>query len=169
MVESRGQKRKKRKKLKEPQRIAEALPESLNRLGHKSYDAWIKLYNEWERIVGTNIAERTRPRKLKAGLLIVQTTSAVWKNELTFLKQRLISQINTFLDQDAVKDIKVTHGQEKLPDMYVPPPKPQQSRPPTADEIAESKQIAEAIHDPELREDFENLLQKHLVRKPPSQ
>ena len=166
MAESRKQKR---KKLKEPKPMAEALGESLNTLGHRDYSAWVKLYNAWEQIVGSNIANRTHPRKLHRGLLILQTTSAVWKNELTFLKQRLIQQINTYLDQETIKDIKVTHGKEKLPEMYPPPPKPVKNRPANAHEIAQSQVVAASIEDPDLRDDFAAMMQKYLTRKTPPQ
>jgi hypothetical protein len=93
----------------------------------------------------------------------------VWKNELTFLKQRLIQQINTYLDQETIKDIKVTHGKEKLPQMYPPPPKPVKNRPANAHEIAQSQVVAASIEDPELRDDFAAMMQKYLTRKTPPQ
>ena len=166
MAESRKQKR---KKLKEPKQMAEALSESLNTLGHRDYNAWVRLYNAWEQIVGKEIAGRTHPRKLHRGLLILQTTSAVWKNELTFLKERLIRQINTYLDENIIRDIKVAHGKEKLPPMYPPPPKPVKNRPPNEREISESRIVAANIKDPEVREEFASMMQQYLVRKGPPQ
>jgi predicted nucleic acid-binding Zn ribbon protein len=65
---------------------------------------WVK---NWEEIVGTGIARRTRPRSLKSGTLTVEVTDAAWAQELQFRSDVIISRLGKFVDNDElVRDIR---------------------------------------------------------------
>lgn len=62
----------------------------------------------WGEIVGERIAEVSEAQKVEQGVLTVQVSSPVWRNELTFMKRELIDRINEALAKNVVKDIKFT-------------------------------------------------------------
>jgi predicted nucleic acid-binding Zn ribbon protein len=63
---------------------------------------------DWAEIVGERIAEVSQAEKIEKGTLIVKVESPVWRNELSFMKQNLIEDLNKKLKKNIVKDIKFT-------------------------------------------------------------
>lgn len=63
---------------------------------------------EWPEIVGERVAEVSHAEKIEKGVLFVKVESPVWRNELSFMKQNLIENINKKLNKQIVKDIKFT-------------------------------------------------------------
>ena len=59
----------------------------------------------WEKIVGNNIAENTKPFKIEGAKLFLKVKSSAWRNELFYLKKELISKLNDSAKQELVKDI----------------------------------------------------------------
>lgn len=62
----------------------------------------------WAEFVGERIAEVSKAERIEKGTLFVRVESPVWRNELTFMKQSLIEDINKKLKNNTVKDIKFT-------------------------------------------------------------
>jgi len=60
----------------------------------------------WEDCVGAEIARHTRVERVKNGTLFVVTDSAVWSQELSFLKPQIIAQLNARLEEPVVADIR---------------------------------------------------------------
>lgn len=63
---------------------------------------------DWPEIVGERVAEVSHAEKIEKGVLFVKVESPVWRNELSFMKQNLIENINKKLNKQIVKDIKFT-------------------------------------------------------------
>jgi len=62
----------------------------------------------WPKVVGERIAARTRARAFRDGTLTVEVESAAWMNEMTYLKRRLIQDLNQRLGAETVQDIRWT-------------------------------------------------------------
>ncbi len=65
-----------------------------------------KIFNHWEDIVGQQIAEKSKPEKLKDGILFVSVASSTWANELNLMSQQLILKVNSFTGLKVIKDIR---------------------------------------------------------------
>jgi hypothetical protein len=59
----------------------------------------------WEKIVGNNIADNTKPFKIEGAKLFLKVKSSAWRNELFYLKKELITKLNNSAKQELVKDI----------------------------------------------------------------
>jgi predicted nucleic acid-binding Zn ribbon protein len=67
----------------------------------REYDA----VEEWERIVGEQIARVTEAKSIKQGLLVVRVNNGPWRNELQLRKQEIIGKLNGALGENVVSDI----------------------------------------------------------------
>jgi hypothetical protein len=61
---------------------------------------------QWKDIVGERIAEHSRPLYIAENHLFVKTDGSVWSQEISFLKNEILKNINDFLGFQAVKDIR---------------------------------------------------------------
>ena len=64
------------------------------------------ILNNWENLVGENIAKNTRPLFFKEGIIHVEVTSASWNNEIRFFKEEIIENYNKHFNSDIVKGIE---------------------------------------------------------------
>ena len=64
----------------------------------------------WTDIIGENNAKHCGPVKLERRILTLQVDSSVWSNQFLYYKNQFIQQINIFMGNDYVKDIKFTLG-----------------------------------------------------------
>lgn len=69
-----------------------------------------KAITVWERAVGRDIAEQTRPIKVQGSKLFVEVFSSSWKNELTFLKTDIIRKLNAMTGKIVLDDIIFVSG-----------------------------------------------------------
>jgi len=69
----------------------------------------------WNEVVGAQVASAAQPEFARDGILFVVTKSAVWANELTFLKREIISKLNQKLRGNAIRDIVLRTGKIKPP------------------------------------------------------
>lgn len=70
-----------------------------------------KIDQIWKNIIGGQIAVKTRPGKLKNGVLTIYSESAGWLQELRYLKADLLQKINTELGTKTVIDFNFKIGQ----------------------------------------------------------
>ena len=63
---------------------------------------------QWSDIVGERIAQVSEAVKIEKGTLFIRVDSPVWRNELSFMKENLIENMNKALKKNIVKDIKFT-------------------------------------------------------------
>jgi hypothetical protein len=70
----------------------------------------------WPRIAGAEVAANAVPVQLKAGRLVVSTSSSVWAHTLQYMAHDLMSRLNEYLGPGAVKQIVFRHaGWEERP------------------------------------------------------
>lgn len=69
------------------------------------YSAAIVTY--WEKIMGPAIARRTKHIKLQKGILIIQMESATLRQELSYTKEKIKTEINRELGMRLVKGVEL--------------------------------------------------------------
>lgn len=60
----------------------------------------------WDEIVGEEIAARSSARRFEGGVVYVEVTNSSWAQELSFLRRRIVRQLNRAIGRDAVRDIR---------------------------------------------------------------
>ncbi|MGD8990342.1 MAG: DUF721 domain-containing protein [Desulfobacterales bacterium] len=68
------------------------------------------VWHLWDAAVGETIAQNARPAAVKDNLLIVHVSNSTWIHQLQFLKNDLISALNTALEQPLLTDIRFKIG-----------------------------------------------------------
>lgn len=61
----------------------------------------------WPEIVGPGVNRYTLRRYVDHGILHVYLTSAPLKNELSFMRQRLVTRINEALGEEIITDLRI--------------------------------------------------------------
>ena len=90
--------------------IGQVIREILNKNRMQTDMSLIRVWDIWEKAVGTAIAMNTQPAAFKGDLLIVHANSSSWLQQLRFLKGDIILKVNQHLGQTKVKDIKFKIG-----------------------------------------------------------
>jgi len=88
-----------------PRLIGSAISETLQTLGLERKIREYEVLAEWGAIVGDQIARVTSAQRIEGGKLFVAVTSAVWRNELVYLKQTLLQKLRTAFPDEIVNDI----------------------------------------------------------------
>jgi predicted nucleic acid-binding Zn ribbon protein len=63
----------------------------------------------WDKIVGKRIALQSAPLKVKDSILFVRVENASWRNELVFLKSKIVTELNQSVRANVIKDIVFTN------------------------------------------------------------
>jgi len=113
----------------------------------------------WEQAVGSRIASHAVPCAFREGVLTLTVDSAPWMQQLTYLKQELISKVNSELRQEMVKEIQMKAGLVKAAAVATEP-WVKKRRQLSAEEVAWVSEQAESVSDPDLRAVFERLIKK---------
>lgn len=66
-----------------------------------------KLFNYWAVIVGGDISSHAKPRMLRNKVLYISTSNPIWSTELGMMSQEIIGKINTFLNDEVVKELRI--------------------------------------------------------------
>jgi predicted nucleic acid-binding Zn ribbon protein len=97
------------KRITHPERIDRVLIRALKSL---KIDRRIKeetLLLNWSKVVGDRIASQTVPLRVRDSILFVRVENASWRNELVFLKGKIIKQLNQSVKANVLKDIVFTN------------------------------------------------------------
>jgi predicted nucleic acid-binding Zn ribbon protein len=62
--------------------------------------------SNWAEVVGEKSAAASRPETIRDGILFVSCKSAAWAQELTFLKARIIAEMNKRAGAEVITDIR---------------------------------------------------------------
>ena len=63
----------------------------------------------WNKVVGDRIASYATPLRVRDSLLFVSVENASWRNELVFLKGKIIKELNQSVKANVIKDIVFTN------------------------------------------------------------
>ena len=92
-------------KRSEPQLLVDIINEALRRDGLQSEFNEQRALYLWPQIVGPGVNRYTTRRFIERGVMHVFISSATLKNDLTFMRPRLIEAINQAVGATAVTDI----------------------------------------------------------------
>jgi len=90
---------------KGPERIGPILTRILRGRGWERKLKEYQTLSLWGEVAGEAIRRRTRPLRCEDSKLFVEVESPSWRNELVFLKPKLIRRLNQSLGGEVVLDI----------------------------------------------------------------
>ena len=97
------------RKAKYPERIDKVLTRTLKGL---KIDRRVKEESailNWSKVVGDRIASYANPLRVRDSILFVRVENASWRNELVFLKGKIIKELNQSVEANVIKDIVFTN------------------------------------------------------------
>ncbi|UYG17627.1 DciA family protein [Brachybacterium huguangmaarense] len=93
---------------RDPQGIEAVLRRVLGSLGWSEGMSSGRVLEEWDEIVGEQIAAHCRPVTLDAGILVVSASSSAWATQLRMLSPQLITRIHEHVGASVISELKVT-------------------------------------------------------------
>jgi predicted nucleic acid-binding Zn ribbon protein len=87
--------------------IGDALREFMNKSRMKPRLTEVRIQENWEQLMGKTIARYTQSVQLIDHTLIVTTTVAPLKQELTYSKDKIIKLVNEMLGESIVKEVMI--------------------------------------------------------------
>jgi hypothetical protein len=117
----------------------------------------------WEEVVGPQIAARTRPVRIRDGVLEVNVDQPTWMQQLQLMKPKILAQLNAELGKGTIRDLYLKRGK-------VNARMGKETEPPPAwrlvqlddDEKQQVEDLLTAIEDPELHDEMEKFLLKQM-------
>jgi hypothetical protein len=106
--------------MKKPQSIHSILERTLKSL---EIDVPLKTYSivgAWNEIVGESVAGHSQPRSIRNQILFIDVAHPTWMQQLQFLKPTLLDQVNAFLGEPLIRDIRFKLGKVSPPDPAPP-------------------------------------------------
>lgn len=91
---------------KKTQSIADALQTLLKDMGIEKKVCEQEVINEWSEIVGSKISAVTQIVRVEDGVLLVRVKNSSWRNELTFLKPKIVEKITQDYRGSQIRDIR---------------------------------------------------------------
>lgn len=94
---------------RDPQPFGVVLERLVKQRGWQRPAAEARIFGEWERVVGADIAAHSRPVKLEDGELTIEAESTAWATQLRMLAARLLAGIAKEIGHNVVKRLHI-HG-----------------------------------------------------------
>jgi predicted nucleic acid-binding Zn ribbon protein len=92
---------------RDPQLFGDVLGRLMKARGWEKPKAEATVFAAWERVVGPDIAQHSRPVKLDGGVLTVEAESTAWATQLRMLSTQVLARIATELGPDVVRRLRV--------------------------------------------------------------
>ena len=118
----------------------------------------------WDDVVGPQIAARTRPERIRDGVLEVCVDQPAWMQQLQLLKPQLLARLNERLGDGSLREIYLKRGTVSAKPAgkgTLPPPSWRQASL-SAEERQHLDTLLAGVHDEGLRRDLEALLVKQM-------
>lgn len=94
---------------RDPQPLGSVLAKLVAERGWQRPASEARLFGEWERVVGADVAAHCRPTKLERTELTIEAESTAWATQLRLLARSLLKQIARELGHNVVTKLHV-HG-----------------------------------------------------------
>jgi predicted nucleic acid-binding Zn ribbon protein len=91
----------------DPTRLADVVERLVKGWGAASTGTTRTVFGDWDEIVGTQLAQRTRPTSLRRGTLVVAVSDPAWATQLRFLEAELVARIRAMTGTEEVRKIEV--------------------------------------------------------------
>jgi predicted nucleic acid-binding Zn ribbon protein len=88
-----------------PQKVGIILEEVLSQKGYYSICKELSIAREWPSIVDPAFAAATTCDKIENGILYVKVHTAPWRQEASYMKEKIISKIRQEFRCSTIKDI----------------------------------------------------------------
>jgi predicted nucleic acid-binding Zn ribbon protein len=92
-----------------PERIDKILGRTLKSLKMERRIQQETAVLNWGQVVGERIAAQAIPLRIRDSILFVRVENASWRNELVFLKSKIIQELNQSVKANVIKDIVFTN------------------------------------------------------------
>jgi predicted nucleic acid-binding Zn ribbon protein len=118
--------RRSRVPLKSPKPLAQVFREGKGVFAKRA-QGLVRLYRlqlEWEKIVGAELARRTRPKEFRGKTLTIAVESPVWAQHLSFMREKILDLLSGRL-HETVENLRFVNS--ALPQM--PKEKPEAAKP----------------------------------------
>jgi len=103
-----------RPKLREPARAGDLVDKLLQGLGLDEKLHQYRALIIWEDVVGPQIAARTKPVRIREGILEVNVDQPTWMQQLQLMKPKILAQLNAELGKATIKDLFLKRGKINL-------------------------------------------------------
>ncbi|SHN46823.1 DUF721 domain-containing protein [Cryptosporangium aurantiacum] len=94
---------------RDPQPLGSLVRRMVTERGWDRANAEARVLGDWEKLVGPEIAAKSRPVGLRDGELTLQAESTAWATQLRLLSGKLLGLLSAEIGPDVVKKIRV-HG-----------------------------------------------------------
>jgi len=94
----------------DPKPLGELLSSLVSGRGWDERMRFGRLRDEWARVVGPEVAARSTPVALNAGVLSIRADGAAWATELTLLARSLVEKADSYLGGGVVLEVRVSAG-----------------------------------------------------------
>ena len=94
---------------RDPQLFGVMLERIMKQRGWQKPAAEAKVFGAWEKVVGPDVAQHSRPVKLDAGVLTVEAESTAWATQLRLLAANLLKRIAAEVGHNVVTKLNI-HG-----------------------------------------------------------
>lgn len=93
------------KRRTQPKKIDSILGDILSNRGYSTVCKEYDVISQWKNIVGEKISDVTVCNRVENGVLYVQVSSSAWRQELVYLKVKILQQIKENTNCISIKDI----------------------------------------------------------------
>jgi predicted nucleic acid-binding Zn ribbon protein len=94
----------------EPKPLGELLTSLVSNRGWDERMRIGRLRDEWASVVGPDVAARSTPVSLNAGVLSIRADGAAWATELTLLARSIGDKVDSYLGGGVVREVGVSAG-----------------------------------------------------------
>ena len=117
----------------------------------------------WDEVVGPQIAARTRPIRIREGILEINVDQPTWMQQLQRMKPKILARLNAELTDSTIKDLYLKRGKIKVKtEKTAEPPPAWRSAQLNEEEKEQVAKLLTVIEDPELQQEMEKFLCKQM-------
>jgi hypothetical protein len=117
----------------------------------------------WPLIVGSRLAEHTRPIQWRKGSLQVAVSDREWQEQLERMPDALRARINKWWGADIVSEVTFVRGKVERPTPPKPRAKSKRMWAPKDASVGDLKEALGRIQDPEVRDLVKRVAAKYLA------
>lgn len=135
------------------QALAPALAQALRQRGLGHLVLFGEIVRHWPDIAGPQLAAVTQPESIRARVLFIMVSDAIWLQQITFYQAQLLANIRSVLGDVAITRLHFTLALSSSRQPVLPPP--EHGLEPVPLTVVEEQQMQEStagIADPDLRE-----------------
>jgi hypothetical protein len=148
--------------MRHPVGMADAVADTLKRLGVDARVHQGEIWRVWPKVVGSQIARHAQPQGVWQGRLVVHVTDSVWLHHLSMMRRQILGAINAGYGGEPFRDLMLRIGAvSPQPEVPVPGSEVEAEVPPSDPAAADQ---VDALLAPLLDAPFHSALRRLLLR-----